>query len=230
MLTYQLYEKEKYPLLYFDVHEIPIELKVVMDKLHTKFPLVVRGGLAYVLNTSDTTYRLKDIDLAMDVRQKEEIYLEIQSDVDEIFLNKNTFGDDVLTLFWVQENGYYKIDILLVGKLPSAKRLYVKFMEKELYIMDLTTLWYNRICKIAEKVERGYTDEKVMLHYRVVRRLTANFLEKKHVNKKELQAIGKLLLQQKIEKSLTVLIDYLEEEQLRFYENQLNLILLQVEG
>lgn len=217
MLTHKFYDKNLYPLQYFDIKSIPKCMINVIEKLNERFNLVVRGGLSYILITGDGSYPLKDIDLAMNILDTERILEEIKDDVDEIYYNKNTFGDDVLTLFWNKDDKYFKIDILLVHKMPNYIVIEYEFINKEIKVTDAIELLYNRICKVAEKELRKHSDAKTMNHYKVVVN-TAQFLLDNNKNCNTLlKEIGFENVYCKISDSIIVLKNILTVDELDQY-------------
>lgn len=219
MLTYSYYDSSKYPLQYFDFKSIPKGMINVIEKLDSKFNLIVRGGLSYIMITNDYSYILKDIDLAMMVADAEAIFEEIKNDANEIYYNKNTFGDDVLTLFWKNKDKYFKIDILLVQKMPNHILTEFEFVNKCIKVMDAAELWYNRICKVAEKKLRGYSKDKTINHYKVIVRLSQFILKNDKVNiNMMINEVGFDKVDSKISDSITVLKEFLNVDQLEVYK------------
>ncbi|WP_462410638.1 hypothetical protein [Neobacillus sp. Marseille-QA0830] len=220
MLDHRFYDKHQYPLQRFSYPSIPERMLTVLYKLTDQFEYVVRGGLCYILNTGDVEYPLKDIDLAMDAGDTEAIYSEIWQDADFIYLNQNSFGQDVLTLFFkAGEELFLKIDILLVNKLPHHHSAVFAPLDRTVQIMDPSELWYDRIRKIAEKDLRGHSPDKTLNHYHVVTKLSEYSLKNKNVNAAVLKEIGLGQVKQKLNDSYEVLTDLLHPEQLHAFKN-----------
>lgn len=221
MFKKALYDRNAYPLKTFYYHTMPLKMVEALKHLQAHFDVVIRGGLAYVIASEDRLYPLRDIDLALEMKQKEALLLEATSLCDEVYLNKNTFGDDVVTLFWAFGEEYYKLDILLVETLPTGRPVFIEIFQAEFKIMDLTDIFYNRICKIAEKDLRNYTDEKVMRHFQVVSKLNQYFIDNGKMNKEAVKKIGLKNWSEKMTESLEIMSAYLLSMQLEQYRTDL---------
>lgn len=112
------YSSDDYTLKRFFMNEIPNEIRKVIRNLIDEADCILRGGMAYVCITEDMGYQLKDIDL-LGKSEKKELMLMLLGEADVVYLNKNSFAQDVISAFWREEDGYYKIDILLVEGLPE---------------------------------------------------------------------------------------------------------------
>ncbi|PWJ34687.1 hypothetical protein [Fibrobacter succinogenes] len=177
------YQADKRPLKKFYFKDAPLFLINTIQRLMQNRICVVRGGVAYVIICNDNTYMLKDVDLLAYSSNVEKIKSALSS-ADEVYLNKNTFGNPVLTAFWKVEAEYYKIDILLVSNLPKLQiRLFRGCYFK---VVCASYLWANRISKIAEKKKRNHTDEKTINHYMVAKNLSIHLLKEGLVVKKYL--------------------------------------------
>ena len=99
--------------------------------------------------------------------------------VDVVFINKNTFGDTVITAFWKSNNEYFKLDVLLCNKMPNIceKDIY----GKKCYVVTASYVWRNRIEKIAEREIRMHDDKKTLNHYMVARKLSQYLVENKGI-------------------------------------------------
>jgi len=138
---------------------------------------------------------------------------------ESVFVNKNTFGDSVITAFWKTENEYYKLDTLLCRELPSLSKR--SFDGKELIVVSASYIWSNRIEKIAEKEIRNHDDKKTLNHYKVARTIS-NYLAD---HKEEVYEIDSKRVESKLEATQTVLSILIEEKDLKeFIKIQLGLV------
>lgn len=180
------YQADKRPLKKFYFKDAPLFLIDAIQRLVQDKICAVRGGVAYVIICNDNTYMLKDIDLLAYSSNVEKIKLALSS-ADEVYLNKNTFGNPVLTAFWKVEAEYYKIDVLLVSNLPKLQiRLFRGCCFK---VVCASYLWANRISKITEKKKRNHSDEKTINHYKVAKNLSIHLLKEGSVVKKYLMEV-----------------------------------------
>lgn len=225
MLVHNYYDKNKYKLAYFEYKSIPECMLKIIEKLNNRFELILRGGISYILITEDYNYPLKDIDLAMKAEETEGIYEEISSDADDVYFNKNTFGDDVITLFWNSGKGpqtYFKIDILLLKKLPKYINIEFSPLCKTVKVMDPADLWYNKLCKIAEKEVRGHNKDKTLNHLKTILAISRYLLKNKAWNTDLFKEIGIEKLSSKISDSEAVLKELIPSEELVEYSNTIN--------
>lgn len=229
MLEYKFYDARNYLLERFSYKEIPDFIIEIIKKLNDKFMVVIRGGLCYILLTEDEEYLLKDIDLAMYEEYAENIIKELQGNIEEVYVNKNTFGQDVITLFFKNKDKYFKIDILLVKKMMEYNKVTSKLLNKEINVMSIQELWYNRLCKIAEKEIRHHDDFKTLNHYRVLTNVSDYILTNKNIKNEMSEKFGIDELNKKFKESVLVLNNLLSEEDLEDYKNRINKILLMEE-
>lgn len=219
MLRYNFYNHTNYPLQRYYYTDIPCSILEVIKKLNKEFELIVRGGLSYILITNDFSYELKDIDLAMKDIESEKIYHSIMNDADEIFFNKNTFGDNMLTLFWKKEEGYYKLDILLVDKMPNYITVEFEIADTKIKVMSAVDLWFNRICKISEKTLRKHSNEKTLNHYKIVMCLAQFLLKADRIGAFFINDFEIKKVQEKYSDSIVVLSELLTSSELAEYKN-----------
>jgi len=126
-------------------------VKVIEKQYNSSnYPLML---LAYILLTKDFGYPLKDIDFIADYSSKRDIIKVLQV-ADIIYLNKNRFGDDVITAFWNIKDKYIKLDVLLCKNIPCIERI---FYHKEYLVMAPTPLLLNKLNKIIQKTFRNQT-------------------------------------------------------------------------
>lgn len=163
-VIYGQYDSNEYTLKRFYESELPQTIKDVMMKLNHKNLAVFRGGLAFVYLLDEREYLLKDLDMIARTQSLEKI-ISYLVDSDIVYVNKNTFGDSVITAFWKNIDDYYKLDILLSEEMPHVCE---KNIDGEvLHIVTPSYLWRNRIEKIAEKTIRKHDDKKTLNHYHV---------------------------------------------------------------
>lgn len=175
-VIYGQYDANEYPLKRYYIAEIPNKIKDVLYELSFSRTAIVRGGLAYVLLLNESGYLLKDMDMLALNDDKDRV-IEILSVADSVYVNKNTFGDTVVTAFWNENNQYYKLDVLLGDNLPDV---YEKEMEdKYVRVVSPSYIWKNRIEKIAEKKKRNHDNNKTLNHYNVATKLSEYLIERK---------------------------------------------------
>lgn len=212
------YNGNSYPLARYVVSDIPKNIMTVINKISEDQLGIVRGGLAFVFMLNCSDYVLKDIDMVALVEDKNQL-LEYVTGADEVYLNKNSFGSDVITAFWRENEAFYKLDILLCDKLPKS----------ECHVWDSTTwntvtasfLWMNRICKIAEKKQRHHNDEKTLNHYRVANAISDYLLNKNILL--EQQHINTVI--SKIPEATEVLGQLISSKEIKlFFEKQMKLV------
>ena len=117
------YNSSNYPLMLFQWNDLPNYIVRVIEELNALNKVIIRGGLAYILLTKDFVYPLKDIDFIADYSSKRDIIKVLQV-ADIIYLNKNRFGDDVITAFWNIKDKYIKLDVLLCKNIPCIERIF----------------------------------------------------------------------------------------------------------
>lgn len=184
-VIYGQYDSNEYTLKRFYEYELPLNIKDVMLKLNQDKLAAFRGGLAFVYLLDERGYLLKDLDMVAYPHCLEKI-LEYLEDSDIVYVNKNTFGDSVITAFWRNLDDYYKLDILLCEEMPSLCEKNID--EKVLRIVAPSYLWRNRIEKIAEKETRKHDGKKTLNHFYVASELSQylyknrNELEEKDIN------------------------------------------------
>jgi hypothetical protein len=145
------------------------------------------------------------------------VFSSLESTDGWIFRNKNTAGENVVTLF-LGGRDFYKIDILFREDLGVYHTFFVKGMESSLNVIDPFELLYHRICKIAEADIRGYGPDKVISHQFAIvtlcRKLTA-------------RAMPEILNfdRDKLRKSVDVLLRILPEDQVCEYRVAVNRIM-----
>lgn len=168
-VIYGQYDSCFYPLKRFYEPEIPSRVREVLLELGQKELAVFRGGLAYVFLLNEKEYLLKDLDMLGYTENRDDI-LACLGDSDVIYVNKNTFGDTVITAFWKYDDEYFKLDILLCNEMPSVCEKSIN--GKKCYVVTASYVWRNRIEKIAEKKIRMHDDKKTLNHFKVARVLS----------------------------------------------------------
>ena len=93
------YDSNNYSLKRFYEYEIPNVIREILLELSHKELAVFRGGLAFVILLKEKEYLLKDLDMIAYAENKDDI-LACLGDADVVYINKNTFGDTVITAFW----------------------------------------------------------------------------------------------------------------------------------
>lgn len=207
-VTYEQYDSQQYPLKRFYCREIPREIEDVLMRLCHAELAVFRGGLAFVYLMNEREYLLKDLDmLALEVNTNN--ILMTLSGAETVFVNKNTFGDNVITAFWKSENEYYKLDILLCREMPDLCRKV--FDDKEVTTVSASYIWRNRIEKIAEKEIRKHDDKKTLNHYKVVRTLSDYLTE----HRDEIDESDARIVESKLNAVKIILSSLIEENYLK---------------
>lgn len=175
-VIYGQYDSQAYPLKRFYYEDLPQRINTVLLRLSQMRLAVVRGGLAFVFLLNETKYLLKDLDM-LAVENKKECILDVLTEANIVYVNKNTFGDSVITAFWKSDTSYYKLDILLCNNFPNTCEKNVDGIN--VTVVSASYIWKNRIEKIAEKEIRKHDDKKTLNHYRVVNELSKYLLNHK---------------------------------------------------
>ena len=162
MVTYGQYNDQEYILNRFYFHDIPKNILDSIRKLCGETKCALRGGMAYIFLVKDYSYMLKDIDLLGEKSEVEKM-LQMLGGADHIFVNKNTFNQDVITAFWKSEEDYYKLDILL----DDDFSLYEIIECNDFKTVTADYLWKNRLEKIVQKEIRRHSNDKTRNHYYV---------------------------------------------------------------
>lgn len=172
------YDKVAYSLKKFTVDEMPASVRRILCIDENFLNVVVRGGLAYALLTKSADYVLSDVDLIYP-RSSFDLVVEFYShNADKVFVNHNTFFDTVVTAFWQSGDDFYKVDALILEKLPPT--ISIKWENTMLRIVDGLVLWHDRLKKIAQRFLRGHTEQKTRNHILVAKCL-AEYLLKEDV-------------------------------------------------
>lgn len=164
------YNSKEYPLKRYYYNDIPKHILDVINELVGANDCLVRGGLAYIFITGNTEYLLKDIDL-LAAKESTDGIIETLSCADIVYLNKNTFGKDVITAFWRHNDGYFKIDVLIKESLLECGCEEYNVSDVKWKTIPVEYLLENRLEKIAQKIQRGHDDAKTSNHYRVANSL-----------------------------------------------------------
>ena len=165
-VTYGQYNDQEYVLTRFHFDEIPMNIMDSIRNLCEKSKCALRGGMAYIYLIKDYSYMLKDIDLLGEKSDIDKI-LHILGGADHIFVNKNTFNQDVITAFWKSEEDYYKIDVLLVDDFSFYEIIECNGFKT----VTADYLWKNRLEKIVQKEIRHHSDDKTRNHFYVASNL-----------------------------------------------------------
>lgn len=217
-VIYGQYDSNFYPLKRFYEPEIPNRVREVLLELSQKELAVYRGGLAFVFLLNEKEYLLKDLDMLGYAENKDDI-LACLGDSDVVYVNKNTFGDTVITAFWRYDDEYFKLDILLCNEMPSVCEKSIN--GKKCYVVTASYVWRNRIEKIAEKKIRMHDDKKTLNHFKVARILSQYLTENKDAILVEDCIVVKEKLPE-VQKVLSELVSISDLEQ--FMNQQLELV------
>ena len=210
------YNSSNYPLMLFQWNDLPNYIVRVIEELNALNKVIIRGGLAYILLTKDFVYPLKDIDFIADYSSKRDIIKVLQV-ADIIYLNKNRFGDDVITAFWNIKDKYIKLDVLLCKNLPCIERF---FYHKEYLVMAPTPLLLNKLNKIIQKTFRNHNDYKTYRHYLVAKNLVKYMLEN---NIFMIDSDVKFIVDNQ-NKIKSILENIISSEDIELFENSLNIL------
>lgn len=203
------YKAADYPLKHFYYEEIPERVKKVLFDLNQRKIAVFRGGIAFVFLLNKTDYKLKDLDMLAYDGNRDEI-IDVLSDSDIVYINKNTFGDTVITAFWEDNQEYFKLDVLLNCELPKLNE--IVFNTTSVTTVSASYLWRNRLEKIAEKEIRGHSVEKTKNHYNAARVLSLYLTEyRTEICQEDVDKIANRL--NEIEFTLTDIISQTDIEQ-----------------
>lgn len=168
------YLSDQYPLKKFYIDSIPQHIMQILRSI-LLFNVALRGGVAYALHCNNKKYELKDID-ALALKDDANILIKKLSDsADEVFLNHNYAGEDVITAFWKHKEEYYKLDILLVKEIYNT--VYLTWEDMSVKCVPIEFIWYDRIRKIAERNIRNHPPKKTLKHYKVVKDLSLQMLK-----------------------------------------------------
>ena len=210
------YNSSNYPLMLFQWNDLPNYIVSVIEELNALNKVIIRGGLAYILLTKDFGYPLKDIDFIADYSSKRDIIKVLQV-ADIIYLNKNRFGDDVITAFWNIKDKYIKLDVLLCKNLPCIERV---FYYKEYLVMAPTPLLLNKLNKIIQKTFRNHNDYKTYRDYLVAKNLVKYMLEN---NIFMIDSDVKFIVDNQ-NKIKSILENIISSEDIELFENSLNIL------
>ena len=191
-LIYGQYDEKKYPLKRYYANEIPPKIMKCIWKLSNTKNAIVRGGLAFIFLFKKNDYKLKDIDMLSSI-DNEKVFIKILNEPEVIYINKNTFNEKVITVFWKSKNEYFKLDILMNQKINNITNC--NWNNKEYFTIDVSFLWMNRMCKIAEKIQRKHNDQKTINHYEIVKYMCENMLN----NNMKLNSEDITIVNQKLE-------------------------------
>lgn len=217
-VIYGQYVSGKYPLKKFYLTDLPRKIGDVLYKLGQMESVAFRGGLAFIFLTNANNYLLKDLDMLALDSEKESI-LDVITTADIVFVNKNTFGDTVLTAFWQENEEYFKLDILLCSELPGICEKVV--VGKKMNVVSASYIWRNKIEKIAEKEIRGHDDRKTLNHYRVASKMSKYLLR----NKEEILTADTEIANSKLSATEKILSGLISEKDLEiFLQLQMDLI------
>lgn len=205
-LVYGQYEGKEYPLKRYYIDEIPTYISEAVHRLIKMPQIVVRGGLAYILLFERKDYCLKDLDFLSTWDGEREV-IDCFGHADEVYVNRNTFGESVVTGFWRDNAAYYKLDVLMGQSIGSVEKLF--WDNVECRVVSRSYLWANRMIKIAEKEKRRHTDDKTINHFQ-----TAGFIcDYMLRNRLEIEERYKLLISGRLEEIRAVLAGMLTPEQ-----------------
>ena len=217
-IIYGQYNSIDYPLKTFFYDDLPKNIINTIFKLNFNGTAVFRGGIAFVFLLNENNYILKDLDMIALKKSKQEI-INILKDSHIIFVNKNTFGEEVITAFWLCDTEYYKLDVLLCDKLPLI--CIYKYKNKYVNTVTISYLLKNRIEKIAEKRQRCHDNQKTLNHYVVAKKIS-NFLKN---NCDKLYYDDAIAIKNKLHGVREVLLELLERSEVdEFIDTQLSLI------
>ena len=172
-LIYGQYDEKNYPLKRYYANEIPPKIMKCIWKLSNTKNVIVRGGLAFIFLFNKNDYKLKDMDMLSFI-DDEKVFIKILDEAEVIYINKNSFNEKVITAFWKSKNEYFKLDILMNQKINKIEKC--NWNNKEYFTIDVSFLWMNRMCKIAEKIQRKHNDQITINHYEIVKYMCENIL------------------------------------------------------
>lgn len=168
------YGSKDYPLSVNDYHQLPDYMVHLLNDLCNNFAVVVRGGLAYVIHANDFSYALKDIDLALKKDHKEALIDYLNQEGYLGYLNQNSFGMEVVTLFWEAGEHFNKVDILLTEDDMSYVRMNLPSYSIACNVMTIESLLEDRLKKISGRLKRGHSLDKTYKHLQVVKTICQN--------------------------------------------------------
>lgn len=200
------YDVADYPLKHFFYNEIPENIKGILIKMCERKLAVFRGGIAFIFLLSKTDYQLKDLDMLATIENRDAI-IDVLSESDIVYVNKNSFRDTVITAFWKDGYEFFKLDVLLNSELPRLTR--IVFESNTIYTVSASYIWRNRIEKIAEKEKRCHDEEKTRNHYSVAMAIS-NYL-KENSNEIFDEDVG--IVEKRLSEAETVLMDIVSENE-----------------
>jgi hypothetical protein len=217
-VIYGQYDSNNYPLKKFYENELPDGIREILFELSQKKLAVFRGGLAFVFLLNEKNYLLKDLDMIAYAERSNEIIGYLR-EADIVYINKNTFGDTVITAFWKTSDEYFKLDILLCTEMPSVCEKNID--GKQCYVVTASYVWRNRIEKIAEKEIRMHDDKKTLNHFNVVKKLSQYLQE----NNDDIHAEDCIVVKEKLPEVQAVLSKLILNAELeQFMMQQLELV------
>lgn len=218
-IIYGQYNATEFPLKHFCYREIPEHIGNQLFDLNRNRLAYFRGGLSYIFLTGNEEYQLKDFDMFSLAKNRNAIFDSL-NDADVIFVNRNTFGETVVTAFWRVSTEFYKLDILLTKELLPLTE--VDFKGRSILTVSVQYIWKNRLEKIAEKKIRNHDDKKTLNHYKVAFDLTDYIIRDKiDVSKRDIENIK--TRRSEIESTLKLLI---ASEQLQEFMSRLDEVLV----
>jgi hypothetical protein len=166
MIYKSQYDPEAYSLKTYRVADIPTGIVTVIKQILALGNSALRGGLAYVFLTNNS-YVLKDMDIFALEKIGEKIIQVLSLSADDVYLNHNTFQQKVITGFWKNDGGNYKVDVLLGNKAPELVTIPETIFGRDIVCISESELLIDRLRKISEHTLRKHSIQKTMHHYDV---------------------------------------------------------------
>ena len=202
------YASADYPLKHFFYNEIPEKIKNILMKLCESKLAVFRGGIAFVYLLSKTDYELKDLDM-LATNDNCDAIIDVLKESDIVYVNKNSFGETVVTAFWKYDNEFFKLDVLINNELPRLTK--IVYETNTIYTVSASYIWRNRIEKIAEKEKRCHDERKTKNHYCVAMAISNALKE----NRFEVLDEDARIVEKRLSEAECVLMDIVTESEVK---------------
>lgn len=212
------YNAADYPLKHFFYKDIPENVKGILMKICASKLAIFRGGIAFIFLLNKTDYELKDIDM-LATFDNCDVIINILSESDIVYVNKNTFDDTVITAFWKDGQEFFKLDVLLNSELPRLTGCIIE--SNIVYTVSASYIWRNRIEKIAEKEKRCHNEKKTKNHYNVAIAISKYLKD----NRNEIFEDDARIVEKRLDEAKNVLINIVPENEVnRFVTLQRTII------
>lgn len=190
-IIYGQYDSNKYQLKRFYINDVPSYILNIIKELSYKKLAIIRGGMSFIFLLSKNDYMLKDIDMIAYYKNQNDILKILSNNSEIIYVNKNSFGNTVITSFWkcsyFHLDEYYKLDILLTEDIIDYDECI--WNGNKYYCITKQYLLTDRISKIREKFQRNHDDNKTKNHFYVSYYLSEYMIKNNYIIDKKYKDI-----------------------------------------